>query len=887
MTPPLRPPRFSRRLLVWAARRLNTPDLADDAAELFGEKGTRAGWPDARRWYRKQSLGAVRRALVVRTSPPRPPRRRWSPTALHLDSKLALRMLVRYPGLTLVGGVAIAFAIFIGAGLFAFINLILPARDLPLPHGDQVVGLRYWDLEASTPAPLDADSLRVWADELRTVNHIGGYRTVMRNMASDNDNYGLVEVAEMSPSGFDAAGVRPLMGRVLRTTDAVAGAPPVIVISHRIWHTDFGASTDVLGRSVTLGTAPATIVGIMPEGFGFPLHHDVWTPLMAPAGPLPGVRAFGRLAPGISLEQARAEADALTSRIERPQSTADRRLTTEVLSYRESLFDQPVTLLKRAIVLQLNLFAALFLVLVAANVALLMFARAAAREREFVVRTALGASRGRIARQLFVEALALSLVASACGLAATGPGLNWIATQMTAMGGGTPPFWFQPRVTTATTVYAMCLAILAAIIAGVVPALKTTGRHVTARLGQASAGGGGVRFGGIWTGVIIAQIAATVVFSSGAALMVRQAWRTAYVDAPFPAAEYVSMRVEMDREAGDATRFTDLLDRFQERLALDPGVRRVTIADRLPLVPHPDVSVELESAPDAPIQVSESTVALNFFEAFDGSITAGRAFTTGDLNAGVAVVDRYFVTQVLGGRSAVGTRLRTVDPTGTTAPGPWVEIIGVVNNIEAYRPDTTALDLPQRAMVYRPLRVDAGNGRPVMVAARTRSGGEGLPARLQQAAADISPTLQLHDVKTLDQVADGDVAFWKLWAQLIVMVSSVALFLSLAGIYAATAFSVSRRTREIGIRVALGASAPRIAASILRRPLTQVALGVLLGNVLVAAMHILTGNRITPGYLAGLMVLGVATLLVCALACAVPMRRALRVQPTDALGAEL
>jgi hypothetical protein len=397
------------------------------------------------------------------------------------------------------------------------------------------------------------------------------------------------------------------------------------VVSDRIWRAAFGGNPGALGRSVQVGNIEASLVGVMPEDFGFPLHHDVWMPLVLDdgLGPVVGARAFGRLSSDASIEQAQAEAAALTTRIDRPAQSRDRRLTTQVLSYRESLFDRPLSLLMRAIILQLNIFAALFLVLVAANVALLMFARAAAREREFVVRTALGASRGRIATRLFVEALALSSVATMVGLAATGPGLNWLAGQMTAMGGGTPPFWYVPQVSPVTAIYAGLLAVLAAIVAGVVPALKATGRNVTARLGQAGPGGCGLRFGGIWTAVTITQIATTVIFSAGASLMVRQAWRTASVDAPFAAADYLSMRVELDRDVVVGASFRTILREFQRRVADDPMVANVTIADGLPVLPHPALLVELEAivtgagqAPDDATVVSRNAVDENFFRTF-------------------------------------------------------------------------------------------------------------------------------------------------------------------------------------------------------------------------------------------------------------------------------
>lgn len=801
-------------------------------------------------------------------------------------------MLVRYPGLSLIGGIAIAFAIAVGAGLFEFINLTLPGPRLPLPHGERVVGLRYWDLESNTPAPLDAATLHEWQKSLTTIDHVGGYRTAMRNLRAGDRDFGPAETAIISPSGFAAAGVSAALGRVLEDSDAQPGAVPVAVVSHEIWQSFLQRAPDTVGRIVRLGAADVTIVGVMPPGFGFPLHHSVWTPLMVDpnAGVLQGVRAFGRLHVGATLAQAQAEADALTPHILRPRPTSGHRLAAHVLSYRASLFERPVSLLMRAILLQVNLFAVLFVLLVSANVALLMFARAAAREREFVVRTALGASRRRVVAQLFIEALALSVLATACGLAVVKPALTMISAEITAMGGGSAPFWFLPQVSLDTALYAAALAVAAAAMIGVVPALKATGRDVTSRLGQATAGAGGIRFGGIWTAIVVMQISATVIFSAGAALMVRQAWRTATIRAPFAADAYLTMRVELDPDVNAGESYASALRRFERRLADDPAVVSVTLGDGLPLTTRPEVLLDVQSrnGGDA-VSAARSGVDDKFFRTFDARLIAGRFLEERDFGvaANAVVVDKYFVESVLGGRNAVGERVRVYDSSGRPADGAWLEIIGVVDNLEVRQATRSFLDEPSRGMLYYPVRVDDSRAGSQAAIVRMRSEGEALHARLHRIAADVNPALRVLDIKTLAQVANAEVAFWRLWADLVLAVSLVALFLSLAGIYAATSFAVARRTREIGVRVALGATPTRIAASVLARPFRHVTAGVVLGSLLMTLFFALTNNALGLSEGIAMLTLGVAIVISCTLACVVPMRRALRVQPSEALGAEL
>ncbi|MEZ5318898.1 MAG: FtsX-like permease family protein [Vicinamibacterales bacterium] len=641
------------------------------------------------------------------------------------------------------------------------------------------------------------------------------------------------------------------------------------------------------------------MIGVMPEGFGFPVHHSLWLPLRLDEDrpPGPGLRAFGRLAADADLDRAQAEADALTSRIDWSAEGLDHSPVAQVLSYRESLFDRPVSLLMRAILLQVNAFGALFLVLVAANVALLLFARAAARERELAVRTALGATRGRIVLQLFVEALALSLLAAACGLAATAPALHWVAGRMTAMGGGTPPFWFQPGVSPATALYAVVLAVVAAAVAGIMPALKATGRDVTVRLTQGSAGGGGPRFGGIWTAVVITQIAVMVVFADGATLMVRQAWRTASPVPALRAEDVLTLRIERDELTAADRPDGALVEQFSRRLAAEPGVAGVTVTSRLPVARPAPTQMALETParasrdPDSTgaglIAAGVVAVDRGFFDVFEAPVIAGRGFEAADFAADprAVVVDRYFVDTVLGGRGAVGRRIRVVDGRRPDQPGPWLQIVGVVETLAPPPPGGSHLDDPARPIVYRP-RGAAATTTPVFVALRVPAGVESQRSRLTEIARSVSPAIRLHDVRTLAEAADTEVAFWRLWAQLLVLVSAVALFLSLAGIYAATAFAVSRRTREIGIRVALGASTPRIAATIVRRPVTHVASGVVAGCALVAGMLTAVTDGVTTADGVRLLALGAGLVVVCTAACLGPMRRALRVQPTDALGSD-
>ncbi len=431
-----------------------------------------------------------------------------------------------------------------------------------------------------------------------------------------------------------------------------------------------------------------------------------------------------------------------------------------------------------------------------------------------------------------------------------------------------------------------------------VPALKVTGQKVDARLRQTAVRTTSLRFGGVWTVVIVTQVAVTVAFPAAAFLVRRQVVQVQSLDVGFPAAEYLSTRLEVDREipagadrARMAARFRASLEELEQRLASEPGVAGVTFTDRLPRTIHPHQWIEVDDASAAPQdparqhRVNGASVAVNYFDVLRAPVLSGRSFAGGDLAAGarVVIVNRSFVSRVLAGRNPIGKQLREVtqnrdDQRATRDVGPWLTIVGVVPDLGTIHDD--ALDL---AAVYHPAA--PGATVPTHMIVHVRGDRQAFALRLRAAAAAIDPTLRLHDLLPLNAVGAGMWNEFDFLFRLLGGVSAVALLLSLSGIYAVMSFAVSRRTREIGIRVALGASRRRVVGPILARPLAQVGLGVIAGGALVAALTrlVMDMSAKETGVVIAYMALMMA---VCMLACIVPTRRALRVEPSEALRAE-
>jgi predicted permease len=685
-------------------------------------------------------------------------------------------------------------------------------------------------------------------------------------------------------------------------------APPVAVIGHDVWQRRFGGDPGVVGRTVRLGGAPATVVGVMPAGYGFPVAHTVWVPLRLDAldharGEGPSLRLFGRLAPGVTLDRAQAELATLGRRAAAEHPATHAQLRPQIMPYARSVFD--LSAVEAGMLRSGNVFAVMLVVLVCGNVALLLFARAATREAELLVRTALGATRGQIVTQLFAEALVLGGVAAVVGLAAAGAGLRWMLAVVEADAGTKLPFWFAGRLSPATVAYAVGLALFGAAIAGVTPALKVT-RDLGPRMRQAGAGAGGLQFGGIWTLVIVAQVAVTVAFPVTAFGTRREAVEIRAMEVGYAEQEYLSVRLNMDREpaaagadtsrAAHLARFRATYRELERRLVAEPRVAGVTVAERFPRMYHPARLVEVDGggaaaldADDAAYRVSSAAVDVDYFDVLGAPVRPGRPFRVAEAESGarVAIVNRSFVHRVLGGRNPLGRRVRYLHHEESEkpysphdAPGPWYEIVGVVGDMGM----SGARD-PKVAGLYHPL-APAAVAEPMHMAIHVRGDPQAFAPRLRAVAAAVDPALRLDAIVPAAELSQPNLQFLDFWFRLTVLVSAVALVLSLAGIYAVMSFTVARRTREVGIRVALGAGSRRVVASIFARPLAQVGLGVAAGGVLAGALLVgMTSGAVSAA--GGALVVAYSALMlgVCLLACVVPTRRALRVPPTEALRA--
>ena len=805
--------------------------------------------------------------------------------SLSLDTRLGVRMLAKHKGLTIVGGIAMAVAIALGASAFEVISVLL-RKDLPLPGGDRIVAIRY---DSSGNASADRRVLHAfaaWQGQVRTIEHLGAFRLVQHNLTAPNAPPEPVTVAEISAAAFLLAGTPPLHGRYLVAEDEQQSAAPVLLIGYDAWTRRFGSDPTIVGRTVTVGGVPTTIVGIMPEGFQFPISQQFWAPLRL--DPLqwrpwegPALDLFGRLAPGVSVEQAEGELASLGREVAGLHPDRAARLLPAVLPFprAHSDLDSPVvvSLMQAG---QFLIGALSFLV--AINLAVLLYARTLTRLGEIAVRTALGASRGRILSQLFVEALVLTTLGAAAGLMIASAALK----QVEAMA-GTVPFWWQYSIGPTTIVYAFVLAVGAALIMGVLPGLKATGGRLSANL-QELHGRTGTRLGGMWSTLIVAQVAVAVAILPGAVfltyyvLRMEFAGRSPVIDSILLA----NMVLSDEAAARDEGAIRQRQDVLMSRLRAEPGVTAVTFSSAVPGL-GPDRRIEFEPSTkvrqaDA-LDVATFRVDPDLLRVYEVRLLAGRAFEASDVGtARAAIVNRTFVTDLLeSSTGALGTQFRYAANGPGGAPSDWYEIVGVVDDFPRLPRAPGAGGEPT---VYHPMQ--SGAAHPAMLSIRVGdTSPSSLAQRVREIGAAIDPSIQMQRVVPLSAFYDDQRSAFQTLALAVGIVTAAVLLLSAAGVHAMMSFTIARRTREIGIRSALGAQPRHLLFGILRGAMRQLALGVGAGSLLSIGAFIAVGTGVWSA--GGLLVtVAIVMALVAVLAAIGPARHILRIQTVEALRTE-
>ena len=808
-----------------------------------------------------------------------------------LDVRLGWRMMLKHPGLTLVSTVALAVGIPVGLAPTLFVDGIM--APLPVPEGDRIRLLRLWSQELGRPETTTHHDFRTWRPHLSSFEDIAAFRETAHNVDAEAGGSG-VRGAEVTASTFEILRVRPILGRIIQPLDETPGAENVAVIGYDLWDSRYAGESSIIGRSIRLGSVPYTVIGVMPKGFLFPKRQHIWTPLRVTlaeesAAAVP-VSIIGRLGAGVTDGNARAEFASFADRSALPGRK--RRLLPQVKAYAYTLMPGLSGGIRATPeFLAFQTLALVVLLVACANVGMLVFARTAARAGELAVRTALGAGRVRIVTQIFTECLVLAVVASAVGMLLVGLLLNGIWRVIPARLATSLPYWIDWSVSSAMALRALVLAVVSAVVAGIVPAMRFTGRSVQSNIQLAAARRTGVRFGGLASVLIVVDVAvavAAVGFAATASGVVRMAGQ-AQNAVGIPAQEYLAATISLPPREADGGSETD---RHMERMAItqqelvrrlrhEPGIRTVAVADMLPRMNHRTRRVEAEGVElpgDRPgISTRVARVDIDFFESLGQPILAGRGFDLGDLGESrtSVIVNTTFVERVLGSQNAIGRRIR-FRPWGDGEPGPWKEIVGVVGHL-----GMRVISAENDQGVYEPFA--PGELASVRLGIHVGDDPAAFASRLRVLAGEVDSEAIVSVIGPLDAVYEGD--WYLILAASLGAGALVGVLLSLAasGIYAIMSFAVSQRTTEIGIRAALGAGRHNIGWSVVKRASGQLIVGVLLGMPFAAAFFN-SGSTSPYASAASTLVVGlVVIVLVGVVACTGPTLRALRVHPTEAI----
>jgi predicted permease len=757
------------------------------------------------------------------------------------DLRLGLRYLLRQPFASLTAVVALTVGIGLATVGFATMEAMMYSR-LPFEGGDRFVRIRAQGLT-------DEGWARVAAAP--SLVHVGAAAGGRDSVTLPSGEVAELAITRITPSSFPHLRAVPLAGRTLVNADAVAGAPPAALVSERL-----AGRSAVQGSLLEIGTTKYTVVGVMPGDFGFPDSPDLWIPLEDVAAG----QTFGVRAEGASLEQVAAQLAAIAPATPVP---GDRLEQSLVVTDFTDLGDMAPLLSSVIVIAVLSV-----LMVIAANVGNLILARSFSRAREFALRAALGASRGRLVMQVMTEVLVLGVIAAVFGSL----GAQAVLRQFNAM--DEVPYWINFTGGPLTFVMVAGVTLLAAAIAGAWPALKATRRDVLEGIQGGDHRTSDVRFGRTAAVMLVTQIAVSIVMLHGA-LVVAQAFRS-----------YQNVRVALPANvltmgfgapgvtAAEAERI----------VAAVPGVIAVGAATSLPRHSPAITNVEIEPAPGAaPLptrRAPAAAVSPTYFAALQSGVTTGRGFTErdADVNApAVAIVNEPFARELFGG-AALGRRFRAVSNSET---GPWLEVVGIVPDLALSVGDPSLA-----AGYYVPLTKDA---EVVYLAMRVNGDPLRYAEPVRRALREQLPTLEPYRATALADVNMEDRAFFAGLSSALVGLGVVTLVLALAGVYSMMSLIVSRRTREIGIRLALGANVSHVVHTIGSRAALQIAIGGVIGAALAIASlnaRSILVSRMGDGG-AWTLPLVLALLVVAGLAATwVPLRRALTIRPQDALRAD-
>ncbi|HEV8497242.1 MAG TPA: ABC transporter permease [Gemmatimonadaceae bacterium] len=802
--------------------------------------------------------------------------------AIVRDARVGLRSLRKSPVFAATAVLCAALGIGVTAAVVSAAYAIL-VRPLPYRDADRLVAMY-----GANPARgikgsnISWPDFIAWRDDTRAFSAIGIWTWTSATLSGDGSEAERVDGAEVSANLFPILGVQPVIGRNFVADEETPGHNHEVLLSDRLWRRRFGAEKGLVGKTITVDGRAYTVVGVMPPNFNFPERGDVWVPFSTTAaneahGNRGYAGAIGRLAPGATLATARADFHRIDANLERAFPDENFGWHADLVPMRDDLvgdLKQPLKVFLGAV--------ALVLLLVCANVANLMLARGATRGREVAIRSAMGASRARIAGQLFTESLLISAFGGLAGIA-----IAWLGVRLLKFGfpDQVPPFFISLKLEPLTLAFIAAVTLITGLLFGLIPAFRVAKVDVNSALRDGSRGAGdGAHRSRLRRTLVVVEIALSVVLAVGAMLLVRSYRNLAGTDLGFSEHGILSARIYLPEasyptRAHSAAFFGELLERLRQL----PGVTAVGSAQGIPFGGwNVQMNVNIEGDPPPrrgeELEAHFQLVTPDYFKAIGVGLVRGRWFTPADRDslAPVALVNERMVAQQFGGRDPIGRRLRL-------GPGsPWATIVGIIRDFRHYR-----LPQPMPPAVYYPYAARPSRQQTIVV----RTGGDpnALVPSLRAAVRELDPNVALQQVQTFDEAVSRSLWRQRLQSNVLSIFAALSLGLACLGLYGVISYAVAQRTRELGVRVALGATRRNVLMLVFgesgRLVLTGVAVGLTAAYFSARILRtLLYGVEATDvptfAFVAG--VLGVISLV----AAAIPARRAARVDPIVAMRAD-
>jgi putative ABC transport system permease protein len=796
--------------------------------------------------------------------------------------RFAFRQLFKSPGFTFTAVLTLALGIGANTAIFSVINSVL-LRPLPYPQSEQL--LVAWDnnpeksVDHSSLSPAKLADLRA---ETRSFQSFAGYYLDDQNLVLPNEIISLSAAQTIGPF-FQTLGVAPFLGRSFTEADDKNGAPGVVILSYALWQQRFGGDPQIVGRQIELGQKSCTVVGVMPRDFIFPRNIALWTPaafadflFQAPSARLSRfVTAIGRLKANVTLAQAQAEVAAISARIAEQHPASDRGWKIGLVS----LYTQTIGSARAALLLLLGA-VALVLLIACVNVASLQLMRAEARRREMAIRLALGAGRRQLVRQLLLESVVLALVGGFAGVLVA----YWGIDLFVAASDARIPRLGEIRVDGFVLFFMLCLATATGLFSGLAPALEASRTDLDTALRESGLRtAGSQRSNRLRSFFLVGEIGLAVLLAISAGLLIESLLRVERVDPGFRRENVLTMKLALPWTQVEKS--GAFYDRVLQRVSELPGVEAVGSINFLPFdTSSTPMSFAIEGRPQAAEQSSLSefrVVSGDYFRTLGIPLQVGRTFTEGDKAEAppVVMVNEKFVRQFFPNENAIGQHLRFPGRFQSERP---TTIVGVVPAIHH-----AGLDQAPVAEMYFPNRQNPWPSQTIVV--RTAIAPEEMVATLRHALFEIDPTQAVFDIRTMEQRLDRSVAERRFNMRILTLFALVALALAAVGIYGVISYDVSQRTREIGIRMALGADRVSVHRLVVGRGFRLAILGVLVG---IGAA--LTTRKFLASLLFGvsasdsftIFATGSLVLLIALLACWIPARRASGISPMEALRVE-